>query len=126
MYRRISADPPFPDIVWPLNHWGYALMKLRPKDALPLLEEGVRIRQRLLPPGAHWRLVSELNLGLTYERLERWDEAEPLLLAVHEVIVGRYPPESPAVQASRRRLQGFYRRKGEPEEAARYAPQKGR
>jgi serine/threonine protein kinase len=126
MYRRLSTDKPYPDLVWPLNHLGYALNgEGKAQEAIPFLEESLEMRQKTLPPGAHWRMVAELNLGLAYQAAERWDDAEPLLLGVHEILLKRMPITSTPVRASLVRLADFYRRKGDPEAAARYRAQLG-
>jgi hypothetical protein len=62
------------------------------------------MRQKTLPPGAHWRMVAELNLGLAYQAAERWDDAEPLLLGVHEILLKRMPITSTPVPPSLVRL----------------------
>ncbi|PIE23325.1 MAG: hypothetical protein CSA62_07980 [Planctomycetota bacterium] len=122
MYRQLSSDPPFPDIAWPLNHWGYAITKVRPKEAARLLEECAAIQKRILPPDAHWRMICELNLALSYLRLRRWKEAEELMLGIHRSLRKRYPENSRIMQASRSRLHQLYSRMGKPEKAAGYAP----
>jgi tetratricopeptide (TPR) repeat protein len=120
MYRRLAPDTDFPDLAWPLNHYGFALLSDRPAEAIPLLEEAWAIRRRILPRGAYWRMVTGLNLGMAYANATEYDKAEPLFLEAHRVVLESYGAGSEFARSSARRLSDLYTKMGRVAEAAKY------
>jgi len=95
------------------------LARDRPSDAEPLLRESLALRRKATLPG--WQVAHTAGvLGGCLTRLERYDEAEKLLvdsLPVLEEALGRKHPQT--IQALSR-LAALYEAKGDAQEAARY------
>ena len=58
----------------------------RSRDALPLLEEGTAIREKILPEG-NWNIAdARSHLGLCLARLGRYEESERVLLKAYVIL----------------------------------------
>ena len=123
MYRRMAPGAPYPNIAWPLSHYGSLISKDRPREAIPLLEEAWEIRSRTLPRGAYWRIVAGVNLGTAYAIDEQFAKAERVLLEQHETLLETYGANSVYGQSSCRRMVALYGKMGRAEEASKYAAQ---
>lgn len=121
MFRRMTHDEAFAEMAWPLNHYGFALLHDRPKEAIPLLSEALAIRRRDSTPASHWRLVTTINLAMAHAGASEFAAAEPLMLEAHAAIVGAQGIASAAGQASARRLASLYERWDKPEKEREFA-----
>ncbi|MCK5940567.1 MAG: serine/threonine protein kinase [Planctomycetes bacterium] len=118
MYERMPQT--YPEKAYPLNHYGYELVRERAAEAKPLLQEALEIRKRVLPRHARWRLITAINLANAHQRLDEFEPAEQLLLEVYEVLAEQRGKDSAEARSSAQRLEHLYRRWGKPERAAHY------
>ena len=89
-----------------------------PATAEPILREAVAAYAQHLPRG-HWFLaIAEINLGVCLMRLERYDEAETLLLRGHGCAERERGPTSSDALSVKKRLVELYEAWGKPGQAA--------
>ena len=88
------------------------------EESLEYLLEARDIRAGALPEG-HWFVgASELELGRSYEVLERDGEAERALSEAHRILLENFGSEDSRTEQARRALQEHYERRGMTAEAA--------
>ena len=88
-------------------------------EAEALIDEAVDIYRKALP--RHWRLHnSESVRGSVLAALERYDEAESLLVVSHSVLRDRTGERSPYTRDALKRLVVLYEAWGKSERAAEY------
>ncbi|MFK7742962.1 MAG: tetratricopeptide repeat protein [Planctomycetota bacterium] len=109
------------DKAWPLNHYGYELLRERPAKAKELLLEAVAIRRRTRPPSARWRLIPTINLANAHLALDEFAAAEVLFLELYETLleVGGGATSAEA-RSGAHRLYVLYTKWQKPELAAQY------
>ena len=92
----------------------------RHEEAEPLLRESLTLQQRVRPAGDSSIVIISGMLGDTLAELDRFDEAEPLLLEFQE----RSASVSPSLQRkAAERLASMYERMHDPEQAAHWRDQ---
>jgi tetratricopeptide (TPR) repeat protein len=91
-----------------------------PAGAESHLRRALDLRTRALPAGHH--LIADANgaLGECLGVQARFEEAEPLLVAAHDVLSARFGHDDPRTQEVTRELGALYEASGKPEAAARY------
>lgn len=97
-----------------------ALARDQPQEAERLFREGLRIAIANQPDGGLPVASRELDLGKALTRLERYGEAESLLLKSYPVLLNSLGEAHEAVQRARRSLVELYIAWGRPEQAVRY------
>ena len=91
-----------------------------PKNAEPVLREGVEIRRKSLPDD-HWLTANaESVLGECLTALKRLDEAEPLLLKAYPIIKSARGEKHRQTLEALNRIIGLYEAKGQPDKPAKY------
>jgi hypothetical protein len=79
----------------------------RAAEALPLLRDGLSIRERKLVPGS-WQIdVARSVMGACLAALGAREEAEPLLVAGYEGLLQSQGPSHRRTRDAERRLQAF-------------------
>lgn len=123
--QRVLGDR-HPDVAWRLHNLGMLLAaKGEPAEALPYLEEAISIRGDALPAD-HWTTAESRGvLGTCFTALERYEEAEPLLLDSYPVIRDKRGAEDRLAKRARQRIVDLYEAWGRPEAAAAYAAEDG-
>jgi tetratricopeptide (TPR) repeat protein len=93
-----------------------------PVQAEPLLRRCLELRERLAEREDRPALVAEARntLGYCLAKLERYDEAEPLLLQSHVTIVGCFGPADYRARQCLDRLVSLYENWSQPEQADRW------
>ncbi|ARA94347.1 serine/threonine protein kinase [Rhodothermaceae bacterium RA] len=103
----------------------YNLAKLRiskgdPEGALPLFDEAIAIYTHAFSPD-HWRIrFFEVAKAEPLLLLERYDEAEALLLRSHADLVAALGPDAEAVRQARQNLVRLYEARHRPDLAEPY------
>lgn len=122
-FRECASGGDHVDIGWPLSHYGYLLLsgdEDRVAEAIPYLEEALRVRRASLPEGDYFTLVTAMHLGNAYRRQSEFANAEALLLEVEEGILAMAGPSAPGVIQVRKDLGALYEDWGKPDQARVY------
>ncbi len=109
------------DLAYPLNMLGTILLHRDAEAALPVLQRTFELRQRLLPPEHHWRLVSAHNYATVLHRLGRAAEARPLVEQAIELRRGHTAPSAIDLFAGHVLATSVTRALDDPEAALRHA-----
>jgi tetratricopeptide (TPR) repeat protein len=120
LYDRLFPEAGHPMQAFPLNHLGTILLRDRKTEALPPLQRALEIRRRCLAKGEWWLTVSVVRLGTLYLDLERFAEAEPLLIEGYEQVLKARGPRDPGTRAMLERLIRLYRATKKPEQVDKY------
>jgi hypothetical protein len=91
--------------------------------AEPFFREGLAGYERALPPADDRTTYAKALLGTCLVRLERYDEAEPLLLDRYATVRQSYAADHQYTQSALRDLIALYERWGRTDEADRYRVQ---
>jgi eukaryotic-like serine/threonine-protein kinase len=115
--RKIPA--PDPEIADALASLGKALLGHgHAQQALPLLEEAVKLDRQALPDG-HWHTAYVENLlGSCLTDLERFEEAEPLLLTSFGILQVKRSSQPRVARQALERIVHLYEAWKKPEQAA--------
>ena len=89
-------------------------------QAETMLREGIEMGRKILPKDASDLAVAESALGGCLTRLRRFDEAEPLLLGSHQILMAKRKA-SPATRQARQHVIDLYNAWGKPDKAREYA-----
>ncbi len=120
--QRARLSPSDPALAELLDLLGGLFLDDRedPKSAEPLLRESLGIYRGEDPPD-DWSLARmEVLLGTALARLQRFDEAEGLLLSGFKTLKTLEPESGESVQAASLRLAELYDAWGRPQEAERF------
>jgi len=110
-----------PDLAYLLLGIGVSRNELgRPAQAEPFLRRALAIRRQVLPEGNYLTARAEVYLANCLIRLERFAEAESLLLSGYAAIAGHRPPRERETGQVLNRLIQLYQAWGRDQEAARY------
>jgi len=93
----------------------------RLEEAESIAREVVALGEKVLPPD-HWALGAfQIAHGTTLMDMERFAEAEPILIESLRILQGAYGDAHPNTAAARANLHTLYTRWGRPDKAAEFA-----
>ncbi len=119
--RRKRLPEGHPDIALSLIGLGQLLTdRAIPQSAGLLLHEALEIRRKTLPSG-DWRIAEAGSVfGGCLVALQRYDQAEPLLLESYTILKAKRGERNRLTQETVKRLVALYEAWGKPEKVAQY------
>jgi non-specific serine/threonine protein kinase/serine/threonine-protein kinase len=120
MYLRAKGEAHPETIMVQANHLA-SVRDLGRTDEAVAGFSGLRDRAESALPEGHWyRAVIRSHLGLALMQARRFDEAEPMLVSSHQMLLDQFGAEDPRTRLFRARVADLYAQWGRPADAERY------